>query len=260
MKSNDKIALGALIVSILSILVATTTFFIRGSFDLDSLRDAVGDASKPSGLYAQVDIAKRDALTATTLSESSKEVSKEARNVALKAEKTATSAEKDAESALDKITIAVKKADNSKTKSEKAQESAQEALSVSQNALLNVVPIGTILAWIPTDNMPTPPEGWKVCDGTNGAPNLEGRFLIGVRHLNKTQQKGGRADIPGQGNHSHGGATTSVNANRITYDRGGDNNGVWFNHSHGIRGDGSHDHGGENRPPFFTVIYIIKTS
>lgn len=176
------------------------------------------------------------------------------------AEKTAVGSEKDAQAALSKI-------NNSETLAKKADESAKAAAAIAETAkneaemaLLNSVPVGTILPWIPTDKMKTIPKGWKVCDGINGTPDLEGRFLVGVRHINKTQQKGGRNDIPAQGGHNHGGATTSVNSNRITYDRGGDNNGVWFNHSHGIRGEGNHNHGGDNRPPYFTVIYIIKTS
>ena len=43
----------------------------------------------------------------------------------------------------------------------------------SHNAL---VPSGVIVMWSGT----TPPTGWKICDGTNGTPNLRGRFIIGA--------------------------------------------------------------------------------
>jgi len=260
MQTSDKISIGALVISLVSILVAGTTVINRNTYDLGALAEAVGDVSKPSGLYAQVDVAKRDALTAKTLSENNKSISNEARQLATLAEKTATSSEKDAQSALSKITNAENMVIEAKGESLEARNLALQANDVSQKALLNSVPIGTILPWIPTDSLPLPPKGWKVCDGANGTPDLEGRFLLGVRHINKTQNKGGIADIPNQGNHNHGGATTSVNSNRIAYDRGGDNNGVWFDHSHGIQGDGGHNHGGDNHPPYFTVIFIIKTN
>lgn len=34
---------------------------------------------------------------------------------------------------------------------------------------------GIIVAW----NGSTPPTGWALCDGTNGTPNLSGRFILG---------------------------------------------------------------------------------
>ncbi len=43
----------------------------------------------------------------------------------------------------------------------------------SHNAL---VPSGVIVMWSGT----IPPTGWKICDGTNGTPNLRGRFIIGA--------------------------------------------------------------------------------
>lgn len=40
------------------------------------------------------------------------------------------------------------------------------------------VPIGTILAY--TGDLNKIPSGWYLCDGTNGTPDLRGRFLEGV--------------------------------------------------------------------------------
>ncbi len=37
------------------------------------------------------------------------------------------------------------------------------------------VPSGAIIMW----SGPTPPTGWKVCDGTSGTPDLRGRFIVG---------------------------------------------------------------------------------
>ncbi len=109
---------------------------------------------------------------------------------------------------MGKINNAVTISNTAQETSIKSKKLANQAKSQAEQALLGSVPVGTILPWIPTDNMPAPPKGWKICDGTNGTPDLEARFLVGVRPLKKTQKKGGRADIPNQGNHAHGGATT----------------------------------------------------
>ena len=37
------------------------------------------------------------------------------------------------------------------------------------------MPVGAITMWQGT----TPPGGWALCDGTNGTPNLQGKFIVG---------------------------------------------------------------------------------
>lgn len=39
------------------------------------------------------------------------------------------------------------------------------------------MPVGTILPYV--GSLSDIPNGWKLCDGTNGTPNLTGRFLQG---------------------------------------------------------------------------------
>lgn len=41
----------------------------------------------------------------------------------------------------------------------------------------NTLPVGTILPYV--GNLSDIPHGWVLCDGTNGTPNLTGRFLQG---------------------------------------------------------------------------------
>ena len=84
-------------------------------------------------------------------------------------------------------------------------------------------------------------------------------FLRGVASRKESKQVGGRADIPGDGSHDHGSRTGAVYSSRITYDQGSDNNGVWFEHRHQIGATRTHDHGGDNLPPNFFVMYIMKT-
>ena len=49
-----------------------------------------------------------------------------------------------------------------------------EGLSVGQG----IAPEGAIIAWMGESS---PGEGWALCDGTNGTPDLTGRFIVGTR-------------------------------------------------------------------------------
>jgi microcystin-dependent protein len=40
------------------------------------------------------------------------------------------------------------------------------------------LPIGAIIMWC--NNANTVPKGWQICDGTNGTPDLRGKFAIGT--------------------------------------------------------------------------------
>lgn len=46
------------------------------------------------------------------------------------------------------------------------------------------VPIGTIVMWSGAEG--TIPTGWHICDGTNGTPDLRGRFVLGVGESSAT--------------------------------------------------------------------------
>jgi hypothetical protein len=66
------------------------------------------------------------------------------------------------------------------------------------------VPAGTIIAWIPKagDIIDTPtgkaiavPEGWLLCDGHNGTPDLQGRFIRGTSNPNEIRAPSGLAEF-----------------------------------------------------------------
>jgi microcystin-dependent protein len=52
----------------------------------------------------------------------------------------------------------------------------------------NYLPTGTIVSWTGT----TAPEGWALCNGQNGTPNLQGRFIFGLNPAG-----GKHAKVPG---------------------------------------------------------------
>ena len=73
------------------------------------------------------------------------------------------------------------------------------------------IPINGIIMW----NGSTIPTGWAICDGTNGTPNLSGKFIIGVDPtqtiFNTVQKNGGslKISVNNLPAHSHTGTLTS---------------------------------------------------
>ncbi len=128
----------------------------------------------------------------------------------------------------------------------------------------SLVPTGTIMAY----NGTTAPNGWVLCDGTNGTPNLKGRFILGAgsnaglstRTLGQTGGVEtvtlGINQIPAH-NHKFNGVNVSINTfiNRVS----GHGNAA---NEDNIEADTNNMGGGkphENMPPFYVLTYIMKT-
>jgi|688.fasta_scaffold05907_3 hypothetical protein len=83
--------------------------------------------------------------------------------------------------------------------------------SVPVNSTLNTLnigmPIGTIALW--SGALATIPDGWQICDGTNGTVNLRDRFVVGAGSLYNPGTTGGSADavVP---SHTHTATSTST--------------------------------------------------
>lgn len=99
-----------------------------------------------------------------------------------------------------------------------------------------VPPIGTIFPYV--GDLEKIPAGWHLCDGTNGTPDLTGRFLEGTTNAPKIFNDAGLPNITGcligenetyyaggAFRHSGGG---SVNKTEDNY---GNQNDVYFNAS-----------------------------
>lgn len=123
------------------------------------------------------------------------------------------------------------------------------------------VPSGTVLPWIPdlanssvaTAEDLIPPDGWMVCNGLNGTPNLTDRFLMGTATLQGAAVTGGSA----RHSHSVAGRTSFEVAGTRDGPEGADNftGKPNWNHKHDFHVQSEE---ASSLPPYFSVIYIIK--
>jgi len=110
------------------------------------------------------------------------------------------------------------------------------------------VPTGCILLWYGAAN--AIPSGFILCNGSNGTPDLRGKFVVGYHDGNGDYDVGDTggaetvtlttAQIP---SHKH---TTNIDGGHCIAGNGG---------SSFPYGGGAH----ENRPPFHALCYIMKT-
>jgi len=155
------------------------------------------------------------------------------------------------------------------------------SITIGQDGLTGIrqVPVGGIMMWSGT--ISNVPDGWTLCDGTNGAPDLRDRFIAGAGGEYNTNETGGqdnvtltKSEMP---SHNHGGATNIDGDHNHQYEQrqtggqvssefpnadsagGTDTKDTTINgaHSHSISSDGN-DQAHENRPQFYALAFIYK--
>ena len=144
-------------------------------------------------------------------------------------------------------------------------------LAITGSSPMGGVPVGTILPYIGTFD--ALPSEWLPCDGRTvndqdsplhgtQLPNLtDDRFLMGVDSAEMVGVMSGSSSIPQDGHHSHNGATTGRIREQSGTPRRLVNSGdKTFQHTHDIQiqAEAGHNHGGENRPQFFGVRFIVR--
>ena len=139
----------------------------------------------------------------------------------------------------------------------------------------NAIPPGIILAYYSSTNPATAPAGWLICDGANNlTPDLRGRFILGA---DPTNARGSAiTKIP---NNSSGEENVFLNTNQIPphthryrYTQVG-YTGNSFSNGNNRYAANTHDYFYEetgagpglgqshnNMPPYWVLIYIMKTS
>jgi microcystin-dependent protein len=141
------------------------------------------------------------------------------------------------------------------------------------------IPIGGIIMWsgAKTDL----PDGWLVCDGTSGTPNLCDKFIVGAGNNYGVGVTGGVVNvtlttpqIPAHGHDFHDGFFSEV-SEAVEYPDGGaepvpssktvigghasdhDNTMIYWRPQTTSNTGGGLAH--ENRPPYYSLYYIIRT-
>ncbi|MEA2981194.1 MAG: hypothetical protein QOF09_3017 [Alphaproteobacteria bacterium] len=105
-----------------------------------------------------------------------------------------------------------------------------------------VFPSGLIVAWYARSG--AIPSGWAICDGTNGTPDLRGKFLRGVSNF---------ADVGGTG----GSDSFTINVGQDGR-KGSDyhwGSTPWSQEPNPARGNQTYTV--DNRPPYFDILYIM---
>ncbi|MBI5215115.1 MAG: hypothetical protein HY960_05130 [Ignavibacteriae bacterium] len=155
------------------------------------------------------------------------------------------------------------------------------------------IPIGGIIMWSGTSA--SVPSNWAICDGTNGTPDLQNRFVVGVGSSYAVGNTGGSASVTlttaqlpahnhtgntsTNGNHTHGSNSTDrlgfaarvFNSTVTSLDNTGDEISQYITTRLQISEAGDHSHSfttnftgsdqaHENRPPYYALYYIMKIS
>lgn len=116
-----------------------------------------------------------------------------------------------------------------------------------------MVPLGGIIEW--SGAIVDIPTGWQLCDGTNGTPDLRGRFIIGAGGSEAVNEVGGSEthdhSFNGDG-HAHAASVTIPVA-------GSGPSTAWSgpDPSNDGNSEGTTD-SGSNVPPFLALAYIQR--
>jgi hypothetical protein len=123
----------------------------------------------------------------------------------------------------------------------------------SENIVMLSMPKGIILPWYSRQG--PVPDGWAICDGSQGTPDLRQRFLKGVSDFNDVGQPGGAA----QHQHSFSG-TGSTGAPGHTAQGPDQPNQEEFGsriHTHSVVVNGT-TAPESSYPPCVAVLFIMK--
>ena len=126
------------------------------------------------------------------------------------------------------------------------------------------LPPGTIVMW--SGALSAIPEGWALCDGTQGTPDLRNRFVVGAGAVYASGDVGGFdqvtltvAQIPA---HTHGYSDKFTDGNREdngshAWDATNDKNPRYVTENK-TTGETGGNQPFDNRPPYYALIFIMK--
>jgi hypothetical protein len=110
------------------------------------------------------------------------------------------------------------------------------------------VQAGTIVAFFSPEQKI--PDGWVVCDGSNGTPDLRNKFIQGVTSFADVG-----LDENAKASHKHSGTTSAALGPTVqsTTQGNDDLNTTYASHQHSFTTDEV-----SNLPPNFRLVYIMK--
>ena len=120
------------------------------------------------------------------------------------------------------------------------------------------IPVGGIVAWWQEDI----PDGWVLCDGNNGTPDLRGWFVVGANDDDSLWNTGGAASVTLTEKqippHTHGYVFPSGEGQGSVL--GTDDDGhIWRTEKTGVAtGSAGGGQAHENRPPYLALYYIMR--
>jgi len=138
------------------------------------------------------------------------------------------------------------------------EKATHEEVAALQNLIM---PSGAIIMW--KGSIQTIPDGWALCDGENGTPNLLNKFIVAAGQQYSVDQTGGLesvtlgiSQIP---SHRH-------KISKVSRDDGSTDGGDIMRQGDDLIGttyDSFTDYQGggqahENRPPYYALAYIMK--
>jgi len=131
------------------------------------------------------------------------------------------------------------------------QQDIQRKQLVSVPYALNAgsgIPSGAIIMW--SGNQENIPDGWALCDGTNGAPDLRDRFIIGAgKAYNKGDTGGSLTHVHQENYQSHTIAWNAQNNEESTNDHDAVRKNLL---------NGSYTLESSSLPPFYSLCFIMK--
>lgn len=141
--------------------------------------------------------------------------------------------------------------------------------AAQQSGSSYIVPSGGIIMW--SGAIADIPEGWALCDGNNGTPNLLDRFVVGAGSQYNPDNTGGEdthilttSEIPSHAHGIGGSADSVLIDDQAAWAEGGpssSNRPSLYGDTIRSTGDTNTAGGGnahENRPPYYALAYIMK--
>lgn len=141
-----------------------------------------------------------------------------------------------------------------------ADEPVVEGTPLNKVNLGALAPQGIIVAW--SGSADTIPDGWHLCDGTNGTPDLRDRFIVGAGNTYAAGSRGGEAThkltVSEMPSHSHtipkeSGSGGAYGGGKYSAKNAEESSGTLATSSTGS--GAAHN----NLPPYYALCFIMKT-